>query len=125
MRPADGVVLPADLPAEWRTQAEELRRFGAEEAASALTVCADDLEETWRAWQTEPMTLEEAADESGYSYSSLQQKVSAGEIPNVGESRKPRVRREDLPRKTPSRGFALESGEPDLAGMILQVGRGP
>ena len=112
-------MLPADLPATWRAQAQELRRLGVKEAASTMEACADDLDETWRFWQTEPLTLEEAAAETGYSYSSLQQKVAAGEIPNLGETRRPRVRRADLPRKTPTRRFELESGEPDLVEEIL------
>jgi len=108
-----------DLPREWREKAKELRRFGADEAASTLEACADDLEETWRVWSTEPITLEEAEAESGYSYSRLQQKVASGEIRNIGEPGKPRVRRADLPRKAPARRFELGTGEPDLAGAVL------
>ena len=110
---------PADLPAEWRAKASELRRFGAEEAASALECCADDLEDYWRTWQTEPLTIEEAEAETGYAYSTLQQKVASGEIPNIGEPGRPRVRRADLPRKAPRQRFELGSGEPDLAARIL------
>jgi len=112
-------MLPADLASEWRAKAKDVRRYGAEEAASTLEACADDLEETWRVWQTEPLTLEEAEAETGYAYSTLQQKVASGEIPNIGDPRKPRVRRADLPRKTPLQRFELESGEPDLVGAVL------
>jgi len=110
---------PLDLPRAWREKATELRRFGAEYQATTLECCADDLEETWRIWQEEPLTLEEAAGVSGYSYSSLEKRVRSGRIPNVGKLGAPRVRRQDLPRKTPTRPFKLESGEPDLAGEIL------
>ena len=113
------LMLPADLASEWRLKAKELHRFGANEQALTLEYCADDLEEAWRIWQTEPLTLEEAAEESGYSYSSLQKRVSDGEIPNIGKAGAPRVQRQDLPRKTPRPRFRLESGEPDLAGDIL------
>ena len=110
---------PTTLSSRWRTLAGQMRSLGAVAQATTLEHCADELEETWREWELEALTLEEAAAESGYSYSSLQKRVSAGEIPNVGEPRKPRVRRQDLPRKTPTRRFELESGEPDLAGEIL------
>lgn len=112
-------MLPADLAAEWRDRAKELRRYGAEEQATTMKACADDLEEAWRVWQTEPLKLEEAAEESGYSYSTLQQKVASGEIPNIGEPGRPRVRRQDLPRKAPRSNSNLEEGEPDLAAEIL------
>ena len=113
------MMIPADLPAAWRRKAEEFRRFGADDQALTLEACADDLGEAYRAWQDEPLTLEEAAEESGYGYSSLQQRVSSGEIPNIGEKGQSRIRRADLPRKCPSQRFKLESGEPDLAAEVL------
>ena len=113
---------PASLPAAWREKAEEFRRLRAEDQATTLEYCADDLEETWRVWQEEPLTLEEAAEESGYSYSSLQKRVASGEIPNIGEPGAPRVQRQDLPRKAPRPRFKLESGEPDLVEEILVGG---
>ena len=116
------LMLPADLASEWRQKAKELHRFGADEQAVTLEYCADDLEQCWRIWQTEPLTLEEAAEESGYSYSSLQKRVALGEIPNIGKPGAPRVQRQDLPRKTPRRRFELQNGEPDLAEMILGGG---
>jgi hypothetical protein len=108
-----------ELPTEWRVRALALRRYASEGAASAFEECADNLEEAWRIWQTEPITLEEAAEESGYSYSTLQQKVASGEIPNLGNKHRPRVGRADLPRKAPHQRLELESGEPDLAAKIL------
>jgi hypothetical protein len=107
------------LTTEWRAHAAALRRYGAESEACALEVCAAELEERLREWQTEPLTLETAADESGYSYSSLQQKVAAGEIRNAGDKGRPRLRRCDLPRKVPREKRSLATGEPDLAGEVL------
>ena len=110
---------PTTLTTRWRTLAEQMRSLGAAAQATTLEHCADELEETWRVSQTEPLTLEEAVEESGYTYSSLQKRVASGEIPNIGEPGAPRVQRQDLPRKTPTRRFELESGEPDLAEEIL------
>ena len=58
--------------------------------------------------------------ESGYSYSSLQKRVGAGEIPNAGDQGNPRVQRCHLPWKAARKELKLESGEPDLAADILR-----
>jgi hypothetical protein len=113
-----------DLASEWRQKATLLREYGAEAQAAAIEACAVELTDAIRAWQDEPLTLEQAVEESGYSYSTIQQKVAAGEIPNVGSRGRPRVRRYDLPRKTPTPSLLLESGEPDLAGEVLAARTG-
>ena len=101
----------SDLAARWRDDADRFRRLGQEAPAAMAKAYANELEERLRAWQLEALTLEEAAEESGFAYSTLQQKVSAGEIPNAGERGRPRVRRRDLPRRSPVR----TGGGPDLA----------
>ena len=113
-------MIPADLPAVWRTKAAELRTIGAEEQARAIEWAADSLEEKWASWRDEALTLADAVKESGYTYSSLQQKVAAGDIPNVGDRGRPRVLRRDLPIKTRRRRFTLRPGEPDLAEAVLE-----
>lgn len=110
-----------DLPNRWRSKAAELRRYGADEAAATLEQCADDLEEEWRVWQTEPLTLDEAAVESGYSRSSFERWIASGEIPNAGAEGSPRVRRRDLPRKLDGAGTdpQTDDGLPDVAEEVL------
>ncbi len=113
-------MFPADLGARWwRAKAIDLRAFGAEEQAKTLEWCAGGLEESLKEHDEESLNLQDAAAESGYSYSSLQGKVASGAIPNVGEKGAPRVRRRDLPRKAPRERLQLEHDEPDLAGEIL------
>jgi len=87
------------LAARWSSKAEELRRYGAEEAASTLEACAVELEDCQSRWEAELLTLEEAAAESGYSCDHLGRLLSGGVIPNAGEPYAPRIRRMDLPRK--------------------------
>lgn len=111
---------PSDLPNEWRSEAEHLRKLGAEEAASTLEYCANVLEHDWRLWQTEPLTLQEASEASGFSYSALQKMVSSGELLNVGGKGSPRVQRGDLPKKATRPRPKLESDGPDLAGELLR-----
>jgi len=116
--PIGGVPLAIALANKWREEAEMLRRRGAQDRAKAVVSCAEDLEKAFREYELEALTLEEAALESGYSYSALQKQVAAGQLLNVGERMRPRVRRGDLPRKGRS-SVAIENTASDLATMIL------
>ena len=109
------------LASSWRGEAETFRRRGREGDAQMMESVANDLERHLTEWKLEALTLEDAALESGYTYSSLQQRIGKGEIPNAGEKGSPRVRRCDLPLKGGRKTLRLESGEPDLAGEILNA----
>jgi hypothetical protein len=91
-------MIPAELPALWRARAETLRRF-APAAATAFEDAADELEAALREAAETPLTLAEAARESGYSERRLRELLAAGAIPNAGRKNAPRIRRADLPRK--------------------------
>lgn len=134
-----------DLAGEWREEADLLRRRGAPRQADALESAAEDLERRLPEWRLEPLTVEEAARESGYSRSQLYALLSDGKLPNAGEPGAPRVRRCDLPRKPGHEAPDLEEleaaqqaedrgddpdggspvprdadGNPDLAGAVLR-----
>ena len=109
-----------DLAHEWRTKADELREFAAEGPAAGIDWCIKHLEEWWRIHETEPLTLDEAAAESGYTYSSLQQMVSGDRLRNIGTKHSPRVCRRDLPRKARAPESERVEGGPDLAQEILE-----
>ena len=113
---------PTDLIARWRTDVATLRRRGAAAQGVLLESCADDLEAALREQALEALTLNEASQESGYSYSTLQKKVASGELPNMGSKNCPRVRRGDLPRKAGQLPRGPSGGEPDLAGKVLTGG---
>ena len=89
---------------------------------STLLSVADEIEERALAHELQELTLGDAAEESGYSYSAIQKMVASGELSNLGDKGNPRVRRGDLPRKPIAP--PAQSGEPDLAGMILGGGQG-
>ena len=105
------------LPAQWREEATVFRHRGQEPLAQMAESFAIDLERELHAWLTEPLTLAEAAEESGYSYDHLQHAASDGSIPNVGGEGAPRIRRCDLPRKAPRAAPCLADG--DLADAVL------
>lgn len=83
------------LANSWHQEAQVLRRRGASGPAEALDSAAEELEEELRKWSLELLTLEEAAQETGLAYDTIQRKVG-DEIPNAGEKGTPRVRRCDL-----------------------------
>jgi hypothetical protein len=106
------------LAQRWRDEVVLLRRRGADAQAAALESCASELEEEVRRLSLEALTLEQAAEESGYSYSAVQKMVATGRLPNAGGRHSPRIRRRDLPKK-PSTHREQANGEPDLASLVL------
>lgn len=98
-----------------RTEVTQLRHRGLSEMADVLESVANDHERVLNDWHGEALTLRQAAGESGFSYSTLQQAKNL----NVGTSGSPRIRRCDLPYKPRRSGPQLANGQPDLADEIL------
>jgi hypothetical protein len=107
---------PRSLPEFWRKQANAYEHDGVQSAPAVLRRVADELERALAEREFEELTLQQAAEESGYSYSHMQRLVSEGELPNVGSLGAPRVRRCDIPRK-PRAGPRLRAA--DLAEEVL------
>ena len=107
------------LAKRWREEAKMLRHRGQDALAKMAESYVQDLETALRESELEALSLQQAADESGYSYSAIQKKVAEGELENVGDKNRPRVRRGDLPRKTRCRSRSSVEEEPDLVGEIL------
>lgn len=89
--------LPQELPNVWRSDAAKVRRLGAEPQAATLEACADALERALGEHDNEPLTIPQAATETGLSESHLYRVVSEGRVPNAGRKGRPRIRRRDLP----------------------------
>ena len=98
-----------------RTEVAQLRHRGLSETADVIESIAKDHQEILESWHTEELTLRQAEQESGYSYSYLQQQKAL----NIGTTGSPRIRRCDLPCKARRSGPQLENGQPDIAGEIL------
>lgn len=97
---------------EWRELSEKQRQLGAEAQARTLVWCADGLEARMEEARNVSLTLDQAAEESGYSRDHLGRLVREGEIPNAGESNAPRIRRRDLPRKPGYRAGGTSGPKP-------------
>jgi len=87
------------LAARWREHAVTLERFGAHQHAGLLRTCADELDRKLHAWLDEPLAVPQAAVESHYSESHLRALLKDEIVPNAGRVGRPRIRRQDLPRK--------------------------
>lgn len=89
-----------ELAREWEEEANRIRkRYGQEQLARICETHAAELRTRIRKHLDQKLTLQEAAEESGYSVSHLQHLVADGEIPNAGRKGRPRIRRGDLPVK--------------------------
>ena len=91
--------LLSSLASRWRSDSTVLRRRGAPAVAEALDTCAAELEAAIHSWETQELTIREAAVESGYSEDHLRQLVRTGQIRGAGSDGHVRVRRGDLPRR--------------------------
>lgn len=99
---------PSELATRWREDAELLDRY----ASTLADVCrrhADELDAALRAVADDPLDLETAARESGYSPDRLRHLVAAKQIPNAGRKGAPRIRRGDLPVKPHVRGGVFDA----------------
>jgi hypothetical protein len=96
-----------DLIERWSTRRHELARLKA--TVDGVLICDEvlaDLEQLGADNANEPLSLTEAARESGYSAGHLGREIKAGRIPNAGRENAPKILRRDLPRKV---GFLPES----------------
>ena len=103
-----------DLVSRWRAEVDVLRKRGADGQAAAVESCADELEQAVVEANLESLTLDQAAEESGYSKSHLSRLMAADRLPNAGRRNAPRIKRGDLPRKPET---PMDEG-PDLVGRI-------
>ena len=98
-----------------RTEGAQLRHRGLSEMADVLESVANDHEQMVDTWHTEELTLHQAAEESGFKYTTLQQMKAV----HVGTPGSPRIRRCDLPSKPRRSRPKATEGSPDLADEIL------
>ena len=91
--------MSTSLPDSWRSEADVLDRRGAPNQAEVLRSCADELEAYERERNLELLTLDAAADATGYTRNALEKQIQRGDLRNYGKQGHPRVRRGELGRK--------------------------
>lgn len=97
----------ADL---FRRRAEDCERLGALPAAKAWRSAAEDVEEAIERYDEELLTINQAIEESGYSYHGLRRLIREGDLIDYGEEGETLLRRGDLPRKPGTGGGLKDSG---------------
>lgn len=111
----------AHLPEDFRLNAAQAKRLtGSDAAAHVWEEAAREVERKLKEAQLEPLTLEDAELESGYSRSHLRRMVKEGTLPNAGTEMHPLVLRVHLPRKP---GFGVDRDEPRPASSRTQAAR--
>ena len=86
------------LAALWESRADTVAPYSAP-AARAFRAAAAELRAVLQAQGDDTVTLSEAAHMGGYSRDHLERLVRAGRLLNVGAKHRPRIRRQDVPRK--------------------------
>ena len=100
----------ASLADQWEADAKKLREYDQESVAKVAELHAYQLREALRTAGDEPLTLAEAAAESGYSRRRLRERIAEGSVPNAGRKGAPRIRRADLPRKAGAASNGFDAG---------------
>jgi hypothetical protein len=109
------------LAQEFRDNQREALRLGAsEEAANVWQAAAKELEKRTADSLLEPLTLEAAELESGYTRNHLNRMLREGKVPNSGTDTEPRILRMHLPRKV---GFGVDVGTIRPASSRVQAAR--
>lgn len=86
-----------ELMEAWRAEAShQLERYQDEERARGIEVMARDLEAALEELSNLTLSYDEAAEVGAWSRGTIANKVSAGELENVGTRSDPRVRLRDL-----------------------------
>ncbi len=101
----------ADLVEQWQDEAAVLRRCGRERTATLCETHATQLMEAFGAYLFEPLSIEVAVQESGYSASRLYRLVESGVVENAGRPGAPLIRRVHLPRKARMHARGSLSGD--------------
>jgi hypothetical protein len=112
LRPPPTLAPLARLPQEFRDNAAAARRLaGSDAAAHVWEMAATEVEDRLGEALLEPLALDLASLESGYTRSHLLRLIRDSTIPNSGTQNDPRILRMHLPRK-PGLGVDGETMRP-------------
>ena len=121
IRMSSALIPIARLPQQFRGNARAAQRLaGSEAAAHVWEAAAVEVEQRLREAFVEPLTLEAAALESGYTRNHLRRILRDKKLPNSGTDADPRILRMHLPRKP---GFGVDAGTIQPASSRVQAAR--
>jgi len=120
--PLNSALIPLSrIPQDFRDNATVVRRLaGSEPAAHVWEAAAAEVENRLEESLFEPLTLNAAAPESGYTRSHLSRLLKEGTVPNSGTDTDPRILRMHLPRKP---GHGVDVGTVRPASSRVQAAR--
>jgi hypothetical protein len=95
---------PTALIVQWRERAQVLHAEGCSGVAAARERCANELEALLHTIDTEALSIDQAADEGGYSAEHLRRLLRKAPALNAGRAGKPLILRRNVPRKAKSLG---------------------
>ena len=111
----------ARLPQQFRANANAARTLaGAEPAAHVWEEAARAVEQCLSEAVLEPLVLDQAEAESGYTRSHLRRMLRDNTLPNSGTDQEPRILRKHLPRKP---GFGVDRAAMQPASCRAQAAR--
>lgn len=127
---ADGRMSPiaatlAQLAERWERDAETLAHHGADKEATAARRFAAELRSALSSAADEPLTLQQAAAESGVPAETLRRQIREGKLTNVGRKGAPRLARGSLPMRPRSAAAVNYDPQADalnVVGRILRAG---
>lgn len=119
--PVDLVQAMEALAAQWRAQAEGMRRYGAVQSADALVQAAAELHGAIAEHESQTLTLPQASERSGYSADHLGRLIREGKLRNAGRENAPRIRLADLPLKATALRTAGDGAMLDRAQIARSV----
>jgi hypothetical protein len=93
---------PTALIVQWRERAQVLHAEGCSAVAAARERCANELEALLHTIDTEALSIDQAANESGYSAEHLRRILRKTPALNAGRAGKPLILRRNVPRKAKS-----------------------
>jgi hypothetical protein len=91
---------PAALIVQWRELAHILKAEGCSDVAAARERCATELETCLHKHDSQALSVEQAAEESGYNADYLRRMLRVKPALNAGRRGKPLILRSNLPRRT-------------------------
>jgi hypothetical protein len=110
----------------WRSLATTLRTEFDERGAAVIERRAHELENWIAAKSEDAVSVADASDATGYSPDHIRRQLSSGNLPNVGEPGRPRIRRGDLRPKRGRKLAASAAESYDVAADVraLRIRRG-